>query len=365
MTKKIYTLFIIFMLMIVSIAGCSKNDVETIGFVEDSQEEVVDSNDEQEDEIEEVEIDYEKIKPNEAGQIMVLMYHSIGDEEKIFTRTPDNLKKDLQTLYDLKYRPISLEDYATGNINVEAGCSPVVLTFDDGHQNNFNVIEKEDGTIEIDPLCAVSILEEFNKKHPDFPLEATFFLNGGTPFRQSEHLEFKIKYLIEKGMDIGNHTANHIDLSDTNDPEKIISEITKVNDLITQYVPDYEVNTLSLPFGGKPQTDELKQIVIEGDNGQYKNIAIVEVGWDPYKSPFDKDFNPYAIHRVRASDLQEYVKGCGINDWIQRIEKGERTKFISDGSPDKVTVPEKYKDKIDVNKIGDRELITYTLEETQ
>lgn len=37
----------------------------------------------------------------------------------------------------------------------------------------------------------------------------------------------------------------------------------------------------------------------------------------------------------------------------------ERVKFISDGSPDKVVVPEEYKDKIDKNKIGDRELITY------
>lgn len=361
MAKKIGILSFVFLLLMTQMIGCSNNDVETIAPVEEP--ELVDSQEyEQEPEVQEVEIDYQKIKPNEAGQIMVLMYHSIGDEEKIFTRTPDNLKKDLETLYDLGYRPISLEEYTTGNINVDAGFSPVVFTFDDGNQNNFNIIEKDDGTIEIDPLCAVAILEEFSKNHPDFPLEATFFLNGGTPFRQSEYLEYKIKYIIEKGMDIGNHTANHIDLSECDDSDKIISEITKVNELIAQYVPEYEIKTLSLPFGGKPKSDELKQIVIEGNNNQYNNIAIVEVGWDPYKSPYDKDFNPYGIHRVRASDLQKYVKGCGINDWIQRIEKGERAKFISDGRIDQVTVPEKYKDKIDANKIGDKELVTYTLE---
>lgn len=358
MAKKMNVLIMI--LILILLTSCSKHNIETLN----PESVILNNENNNEHEVESIELDYEKIKPNEAGQIMVLMYHSIDKEEKIFTRTPNNFKKDLETLYDQGYRPISLEDYATGNIELEAGFSPVVLTFDDGNQNNFNIIEKEDGNIEIDPLCAVAILDEFHNTHPDFPLEATFFINNNIPFKQQDYLEYKLKYIVEKGMDIGNHTANHINFADCNNPETIKKEITKITELVATYLTDYEVNTLSLPYGGKPQSDELKQFIIS-DGNQYNNIAIVEVGWDPYKSPYDKNFNPYGIHRVRASDLQEYVKGCGFNDWLQRIEKGERLKFISDGNPNQVTVPEKYKDKIDINKLGNKELITYSIEDVE
>ena len=48
------------------------------------------------------------LKPNEAGKVMILMYHNIGPEEKVWTRTPENFLRDLTTLYDKGYRPISL-----------------------------------------------------------------------------------------------------------------------------------------------------------------------------------------------------------------------------------------------------------------
>lgn len=33
------------------------------------------------------------LKPNEAGKIMVLMYHNIGTEEEEWVRTPENFKR--------------------------------------------------------------------------------------------------------------------------------------------------------------------------------------------------------------------------------------------------------------------------------
>ena len=76
------------------------------------------------------------VKPNEAGQIMILMYHNISTPEAEWVRTPENFRKDLQALYDAGYLPISLTDYVNGNINTPAGKSPYVLTFDDGRKNN-------------------------------------------------------------------------------------------------------------------------------------------------------------------------------------------------------------------------------------
>lgn len=316
------------------------------------------------EENEEKEIDLQIIKPNEAGQIMVLMYHHIAEPEAEWSRTPDNFRKDLQYLYDNGYRPISLVDYVTGNITTEAGYTPVVLTFDDGRQNNFNMIQDDDGKWIIDSNCAVGILEEFHKKHPDFPLEATFFVNDNIPFGQSEHLEYKLKYIIEKGMDIGNHTVTHVDFSNANG-ERIQRELAGIVKMLNQYIPDYRVNTLALPFGSRPKDKSLTHLLNTGayEGIEYENIAILNVGWDPYKSPYHKDFNPLAIHRVRASDLDKYTQDVGMYDWLKRFEEGKRTRYISDGDPNIVTVPKNFEEVIDKEKIKDKELRVYELME--
>lgn len=301
-------------------------------------------------------IDLAKVKPNEAGEVMVIMYHNFGNEEKVTTRTPENFKKDLETLYNHGYRAINLTDYVTGNINIPAGFSPVVLTFDDGLKSQFNIIEKN-GKKEIDPNCAVGILESFNKEHPDFGLKATFFINAGVPFEQKDEVKYKLNYLVSKGMEIGNHTVSHINLKTVSDKNKLIDELSGVVAFVDKYVPEYKLDLLALPFGGKPK-DSLKPLLVT-DNKTYKNIAIVQVGWDPYKSPYSIDFNPDAIHRIWGSDYESNVKGFGLNDWINGLEKGKRTRFISDGNPNQVTVPASFKDKIDLNKIGKRKLVTY------
>lgn len=72
-------------------------------------------------------IDYQTVKPNEAGKIMVLMYHVIGDSEGEWSRRWDNFRKDLGVLYEKGYRLISLNDYISNNIDVEAGYTPVKI----------------------------------------------------------------------------------------------------------------------------------------------------------------------------------------------------------------------------------------------
>ena len=118
-------------------------------------------------------VDLKALKVNELGKIMILMYHDIGEPEDIWVRTPENFRKDLQTLYDKGYRAISMKDYIEGNIDTPPGTTPVVITFDDGTKGQFNILD-EDGEFVINPDSAVGILEEFNKEHPDFGLKATF-----------------------------------------------------------------------------------------------------------------------------------------------------------------------------------------------
>jgi hypothetical protein len=125
-------------------------------------------------------IDYQTIKPNEAGKIMVVMFHNFVSEyksgDKEYTTTFNAFDELLQLLYDMDYRLVNLNDMIRNNIDVPAGKIPMVFTFDDGTAGQFNLVETEDGLV-ANRLSAVGIMEEFNKTHPDFGLKGTFFVN--------------------------------------------------------------------------------------------------------------------------------------------------------------------------------------------
>jgi hypothetical protein len=104
--------------------------------------------------------------PNELGKVMVLEYHLIGEPEDRWRRTPENLRKDFQTLYEQGFYPISVLDLANGNIDVPAGKTPFAITYDDSSAGQFRFIEKN-GKLEIDPDCAVGIMEEFKRFSTD------------------------------------------------------------------------------------------------------------------------------------------------------------------------------------------------------
>ena len=82
---------------------------------------------------------------NELGRVPILVYHMIDEEEGRWTRTPDNLRRDLQELYDRNYVLIPLNNYLSGSIDIPAGKSPAVITFDDSTSGHFRLIEKENG----------------------------------------------------------------------------------------------------------------------------------------------------------------------------------------------------------------------------
>lgn len=290
------------------------------------------------------------LNPNELGEIMILMYHGIGPEESVWQRTPDNFRKDLEYMYQNGYRMISLNDYAKGEIKTEAGYTPIILTFDDGRQNNFSYIE-ENGKIVIDPDCAIGILEEFKNKYPDFNVTASFFL-GTNLFGQKEYAEKKLNWLIENGYDLGNHTYSHNEMAELNSDE-IIIEIGTVNNIIKQYLPDYAVETLALPHGSNPK-DEFIESVLEGEyeGNKYRTLAVLDVGWRPAYSPFDILTNFSNLYRVTASEIN--VDNCGINDYFKQYEENKRERFISDGNPDVVTIPKRHVDYLNMDIVGDR-----------
>lgn len=285
---------------------------------------------------------------NELGRVPVMMYHGIvnkkssetsytgGNVDKDgYNRTVEAFKEDLEFYYQNGYRMIRAIDYVNGIIDVPYGKSPIVLTFDDGNTNNIKVNGiSEDGEIIIDENSAVGVLESFKKKYPDFNVTATFFVNGSL-FQQSEYNEKILKWLVENGYDIGNHTKTHVNFSDasTNESEE---EVGFVYNKLDAIIPDKYVKLVALPFGSpyKKTHANFSHIINSNYNGiNYETVSTFRVGWMPDYSPFSKDFDKEFIMRVRAYDNN------GVDfDIDASFRILEKNRYVSDGNADTIVI---------------------------
>lgn len=363
--KKI--ILLISMLALLLFTACADDIDESKEELDKPEEDIVQLEEDSEDEDVEEEIVEEvdpkekidlSLKPNEAGQAMILMYHNIGEEEAEWTRTPENFRQDLVNLYERGYRAVSLEDYVNNDMDLEAGMTPVVLTFDDGNENNFRMIQDANGEDIIDPDSAIGILEEFKKEYPDFNTTATFYVFGTNIFRQPDFIDYKLNFLVENGYDIGNHTLDHRSMRAADNSDYIVEGLGKQVEIINDILPDYEVNTYALCYGERPD-DELAEYLASGTYNDiaYNNIAILNVGWNPVKSPIADEFNPLSIPRIRASETK--VENVGMYDWMEYLDNNPSQRYISDGVKEVITVPESQREKIAEDRLGEKELYIY------
>ena len=287
---------------------------------------------------------------NELGRVPVMMYHGIvnkkssetsytgGNVDKDgYNRTVEAFKEDLEFYYQNGYRMIRAIDYVNGIIDVPYGKSPIVLTFDDGNTNNIKVNGVTlDGEIIIDENSAVGVLESFKKKYPDFNVTATFFVNGSL-FQQSEYNEKILKWLVENGYDIGNHTKTHVNFSDASTKESE-EEVGFVYNKLDSIIPDKYVKLVALPFGSpyKKTHANFSHIINSNYNGiNYETVSTFRVGWMPDYSPFSKDFDKEFIMRVRAYDNN------GVDFDIEASFRIlEKNRYVSDGNVDTIVIKE-------------------------
>lgn len=303
---------------------------------------------------------------NELGKVPIMMYHGIrektsnstgtvgGNVDKDgYNRTPEAFRKDLESYYEKGYRMIRLDDYINGKVDVEYGKSPIILTFDDGNEDNIKVTGLDDnGNIIIDKNSAVGILEEFKKKHPDANVTATFFVNGGI-FNQSEYNEKILKWMVDNGYDIGNHTQTHLDIKKSSG-DRVQKEIAYVYDKLEELIPGKYVKIIALPFGSPyvKTHDNFKYVLSTSYNGKtYETEAALRVGWEPEVSCFDKDFDKTFLKRCRAYDNNG--KEFDIDMVFNMLKK---SKYISDGNPDTIVIKEENENKLGTT---DKKVITY------
>jgi peptidoglycan/xylan/chitin deacetylase (PgdA/CDA1 family) len=272
------------------------------------------------------------IGANEMGQVLVLMYHHFDSEESEWTRTPDNFRNDIALLKAEGYYPVNLRDLASGNINIPAGKSPVVLTFDDSSPGQYRILD--DGTL--DPDCAVGIMQAAVEAG-GWASRASFFpLIDVVPkerslWGQPELKQGKLSDLVDWGYEVGSHTITHLNLkkASTSDASSQLAQSqATLEDLIGG---GYQVTSLAVPYGDYPASDS----ILAG--GKYEGItyaytAAVSIASRVSASPFSTEFDPLHIPRIRGSE--NFITAA-----IENFKNYPELRYISDGDPTTVSAP--------------------------
>jgi len=281
------------------------------------------------------------LTPNELGRVMILEYHKIDYPEERWTRTPENFRRDLETLYAKGYRLINLGDLLDRKIKIPAGTTPVVLTFDDSSPGQFRYIEAN-GSVQIDPKSAIGILEAFIAEKPDFGRGGTFYVLPGASkpnrlFNQPEYEAKKLLFLVNHGYEIGNHTLWHANLGKY--PEATVrAQVAEAQVWIQRHVPDYKTRTLALPHGVYPP--DVNWVLNGTAKGTtYSHDAVLMVAGGPAPSPFSRAFDPVRLPRIQAVERD-------LGYWLNYFDKNPHERFVSDGDANSVTVPAASRDRL-------------------
>jgi len=230
-----------------------------------------------------------------------------------------------------------------------------VLTFDDARATQFKLIDQASSQA-IDPNSGVGVMADFHKSHPDWPLKATFYVLPKSkvtlePFGQLGLGNQKMSWLVQNGMEIGNHTTFHKDLRRMT-ADQIQMEIGNANNVLNaalSEVPGFKIETMAVPMGRFPTKANVKYLthgVYAGKTYDYK--CAMAASWRPIPSPDSKEFNPMKLERISPIDGLN-----GIRYWVKQLTQsgGTYLRYVSDGDPNVISFPKGDESLINMAKI--------------
>ena len=280
------------------------------------------------------------LPPNEHGRVPILEYHIVGDSAGRWSRQRDDFRRDLQMLYERGYRPVTAAELVDGRLDLPAGTSPVVFTFDDSSPSQFRYLERN-GQLEIDPSSAVGIWLEFTRSHPGWRNAATFCLlpgathghaffgDKGIQGQQTAWRFRKLQFLAAQGFELCNHTLWHANLAKYDDA-RVQEQIARGVMAIDSAVPGYRVRTFALPLGVWPKNRALAKTGSWTDPRtkrvvRYDFDAILEVAGQPNPAPGTPGFDPLSLDRLQ-------MPGVDLPRILDQLERDGR-RYVSDGRP--------------------------------
>lgn len=257
---------------------------------------------------------------NELGQIPILMYHKIGND----IVPPARLRDDIARLKAAGFYPTTVREMVSGTMDIPAGKSPVILTFDDSSPTHYRILA--DGRL--DPDCAAAIMLEAVAAG-DWAPKASFFpllyleTSANILFGQPEYAQKKLQDLVSWGFEIGSHTVDHLNLAKSS-PGHITQELADSKARLEELIGGgYQIYTLNPPYGEFPADRSLLN--------QYK--ACLRAGGGYCSSPFSADFDPMYIPRVSA------YKTSTVPDLVWYFNEYPKLRYVSDGDPDLISAP--------------------------
>jgi peptidoglycan/xylan/chitin deacetylase (PgdA/CDA1 family) len=271
-----------------------------------------------------------EIGANELGRIPVLMYHLIGTGQGYLT--PDQLRFHIALLRSHCFYPTTIKEMVEGTMDIPAGRSPVVLTFDDSSPGQYRILD--DGTL--DPDCAVGVLQA-EVAWGDWAPKATFFplldVNpGNVLFGQPEFAQRKLQDLVKWGYEIGSHGLTHADFSEAT-ADNVRRELANSQAQLESLIADgYKVFTVSPPYGEYP-SDLSLLLSGEHEGNSYAYQAVVMAWGESSPSPFSSEFDVTHIPRITAA-APESVKKL-LKYWNTH----RPLLYISDGDADTISFP--------------------------
>lgn len=265
--------------------------------------------------------------PNELGRVLIMEYHRIWNPEAPWQRSPAGFRRDLQRLYDAGFRSVALSDVLANHIDLPAGTSPVVFTFDDSYVSQLWWSQPDVPA----PDSAVGILEQFAAQHPDFGLHGVFYITWNTLFGGPAAGGIdKLRYLVQHGFELGNHSMSHANFGSISSAA-VQRELGQEQALVRQALDGYELQTMALPYGAWPRDRSLAVAGTSGGAG-YHFAAVLQVGSEPAPSPATAAFNPIVLPRVQAGEAL-------LSYWLNWFNTHPDERYVSDGDPATISFP--------------------------
>ncbi len=192
-------------------------------------------------------------EPPVAGDILALMYHDLTQNEartSAWTTMPEKFRTDMTALLNAGYRPLSVEDYAAGNIR--PGQDYFVITFDDGYTSNLTM--------------ALPILSELG-------IPATVFVITGSVGADGHMTWEQIEEITASGIvTVYSHTDTHMKASE-NTKETFLADESRAWAQIEDAISP-SMKALAYPHGAYTR-ETMEALAAEG----YEVFAIQDVPW--------------------------------------------------------------------------------------
>jgi hypothetical protein len=298
-------------------------------------------------------------RANEAGEIPALAYHRVGGDLSFapdFTISARQLRRELEYLRGRNYYPVNFRDLVRGRLDIPAGKTPVILTFDDSSDSQFTFV-RHSGRLVPDPGGAAGVLLDFHARHPDWPLRGTFFALPGANaptnlFGQPRLAAPRASLPARPRLRAGPPHALHANLATVSETE-VVRQLALNVAALAHFTWRRDFTTLAVPYGVYPENEALLRAGRSGvESDRIEGVAEFEYTGVRAHPPWTRGFDPIHIPRIPTGEDPGESRAA-----LRDLELHPRARYISDGDPRTVTVPRGRAGKIDqavVRRAGSR-----------